>query len=60
MEKKTRYNSAIKGSGISTTEIGDLLGISSNRVSQIIISALKKMRKEFKKRGITLKDLGLS
>jgi len=56
IKSKIKYNTSV-GGGRSTAEIGEALGLSHVRVSQIIITALQKMRKHLKKNKINLDDL---
>jgi len=41
---------------MSDAEIAEVLGVSRQRVSQIAIEAMEKIRREFERRGIVASD----
>lgn len=46
-----------KSQYMTMDEIAEELGITKERVRQILVSAIEKMRKEFKKRNINKEDM---
>lgn len=46
-----------KSQYMTMEEIAEELGITKERVRQILVRALEKMRKEFKKRNINKEDM---
>jgi len=53
---KRIYNTTGKTNGMSMDSIAELLGVSRQRVEQILSGAMRKLRKEMKLNGYTFED----
>ena len=54
---RTAPTGTLDGHGLTHKQVAEHLGITSQRVQQIEAKALRKLRREFARRGLRLEDL---